>query len=178
MGTGRVVLAVFAGAAVWAVMWVGGAMTAAATLPGLPPAGQPVTQTSVLLGYIVYSVALSVLAGYVAATVGRGAREYRGDVAGRVPAAARHRLRGVGVVADAGVVPRGVPGPDRSGHSIWRAVARGEAHGRGVNPLACPALGLDRAQRDTKAQLHQFFEQNVNRYEPDPGVFVSEPTVI
>ena len=69
MKTGRVILAVLAGAVVWAVLWVGGAQAAQAAFPSVLPIGQPVTSTAALLGLIVYSVALSVLAGYVTASV-------------------------------------------------------------------------------------------------------------
>ena len=67
--TGRVILAVFAGAVVWAVLWVGGARAAQAAFPSVLPMGQPVTSTAALVGLIVYSVALSLLAGYVTASV-------------------------------------------------------------------------------------------------------------
>jgi len=69
MGTGRMILAVLAGAAVWAALWVGGTMGAAAAFPSALPAGQPVTNTGVLAALVVYSVILSVLAGYVTAAV-------------------------------------------------------------------------------------------------------------
>lgn len=69
MKTGRVILAVLAGAVVWAVLWVGGAQAAQAAFPSVLPLGQPVTSTAALLALIVYSVALSVLAGYVTASV-------------------------------------------------------------------------------------------------------------
>ena len=69
MKTGRVILAVLAGAVVWAVLWVGGAQAAQAAFPSVLPMGQPVTSTAALLALIVYSVALSVLAGYVTASV-------------------------------------------------------------------------------------------------------------
>ena len=67
--TGRVVLAVFAGAAVWAVLWVGGGQAAQAAFPSVLPVGQPVTSTGALVGLIIYSVVLSALAGYVTASV-------------------------------------------------------------------------------------------------------------
>ncbi len=66
MRWGRVILAVVAGAVVWAALWIGGTMA-------LVPQGQPVTQVGVLLGLILYSVVLSALAGYVAAAIARGA---------------------------------------------------------------------------------------------------------
>lgn len=63
----RAILAVVAGAVLWAVLWVGGTAGASAAL-GLAP-GEPVTHTGTLLGYIAYSVVLSLLAGYVAAAL-------------------------------------------------------------------------------------------------------------
>lgn len=66
---GRMILAVLAGAVVWAVLWVGGAQAAQSAFPELLRAGQPVTDTGALVGYILYSVLLSILAGYVTATV-------------------------------------------------------------------------------------------------------------
>ena len=62
---GRIVLAVVAGAAAWAVLWIGGNGAAQSALPQLVVAGQPLTHPGVLLGFIVYSVLLSVLAGYI-----------------------------------------------------------------------------------------------------------------
>lgn len=64
---GRDVMAVVAGAVLWAVLWVGGSALAAPMLGVV--AGQPITDTGVLLGYIAYSVLLSILAGYTAAAV-------------------------------------------------------------------------------------------------------------
>jgi hypothetical protein len=69
MGMGRMILAVLAGAAVWAALWVGGTMGAAAAFPSALPTGQPVTNAAVLAALIVYSVILSVVAGYVTAAV-------------------------------------------------------------------------------------------------------------
>ena len=65
--TGRAILAVVAGAVVWAALWVGGTQAAAAALPTVLAQGQPVTDSAALLGLILYSVALSMLAGYVTA---------------------------------------------------------------------------------------------------------------
>ncbi|HJR64972.1 MAG TPA: hypothetical protein VJ802_00980 [Gemmatimonadaceae bacterium] len=67
--TGRTILAVLAGAVVWAVLWVGGTQAAQAALPSVLGVGQPVTDAGVLVGLIVYSVVLSTLAGYVTATI-------------------------------------------------------------------------------------------------------------
>jgi hypothetical protein len=67
--TGRVILAVLAGAVVWATLWVGGTQAAQAALPSVLPAGQPVSSAAALGGLILYSAALSLLAGYVTASV-------------------------------------------------------------------------------------------------------------
>jgi hypothetical protein len=67
--TGRAVLAAVMGAVLWAALWIGGAVAAQAAFPDLLRAGQPVTHTGALVGYILYSVLLSVLAGYVTAVV-------------------------------------------------------------------------------------------------------------
>jgi hypothetical protein len=67
--TGRAILAVLAGAAVWAALWVGGTQAAMAVFPDLLPKGQPITHFGALLGLIVYSLPLSVLAGYVTGAV-------------------------------------------------------------------------------------------------------------
>jgi hypothetical protein len=63
----RIILAVIAGAAIWAALWVGGVK-----LVGI---GESVTDTGVMLGLIGYSVLLSLLAGFVtAAAAGHYAR--------------------------------------------------------------------------------------------------------
>ena len=67
--TGRAVLAVLTGAAVWAALWVGGTQAAQAAFPSVLTAGQPVTHVGALLGLILYSLPLSMLAGYVTAAV-------------------------------------------------------------------------------------------------------------
>jgi hypothetical protein len=67
--TGRTILSVVAGAVVWAVLWVGGTQAAQAALPSVLAMGQPVTDVGALVGLIVYSVLLSMLAGYVTAAV-------------------------------------------------------------------------------------------------------------
>lgn len=70
----RTIIAVLAGAAVWAVLWIGGTQAAAAAFPNLFAAGQPVTHTAALIGLIIYSLPLSVLAGYVTAAAAVGDR--------------------------------------------------------------------------------------------------------
>lgn len=71
---GRTIIAVLAGAAIWAVLWIGGTQAAAAVFPTHLAAAQPVTHTGVLIGLIIYSIPLSVLAGYVTAAVAVGDR--------------------------------------------------------------------------------------------------------
>jgi hypothetical protein len=71
---GRTIIAVLAGAAVWAALWIGGTQAASAAFPHLLAAGQPVTHTGALVGLIVYSLPLSLLAGYVTAAVAVGDR--------------------------------------------------------------------------------------------------------
>jgi hypothetical protein len=66
---GRAILAVIAGAAVWAVLWIGGTRAAQAAFPSALAEGQPITHVGALLGLILYSVPLSILAGYITATV-------------------------------------------------------------------------------------------------------------
>jgi hypothetical protein len=63
------ILAVLAGAVVWATLWVGGTQALQSAFPSLLAMGQPVTNAGALMGLILYSVALSVLAGYVTAAV-------------------------------------------------------------------------------------------------------------
>lgn len=71
MRGGRIVLAVIAGAAAWAVLWIGGTRAGQAAFPAQLTEGQPITHLAALLGLILYSVALSLLAGFVTAKVGR-----------------------------------------------------------------------------------------------------------
>ena len=66
---GRATAAVVAGAAVWAILWAGGTQASMAALPDILAPNQPITHTGILLGYIAYSVVLSLLAGYVTAAV-------------------------------------------------------------------------------------------------------------
>lgn len=73
-GTGRNVLAVIAGVVLWSVLWVGGAQLAAMMYPAVLAPGQPVTHTGALLGYIAFSVVLSVVAGYATAAAATGPR--------------------------------------------------------------------------------------------------------
>ena len=74
MGSGgRVVLGVIAGVALWSVLWVGGAQAAQAMFPGLPEAGVRLDDAGALLGFILYSAVLSILAGWTATALAGGA---------------------------------------------------------------------------------------------------------
>jgi hypothetical protein len=66
---GRMTLAVIAGAAVWAVLWIGGTKALQAAFPETLAPDRPVSHPGFLLAYIGYSVLLSVLAGWVTAAV-------------------------------------------------------------------------------------------------------------
>lgn len=68
-GTGRSALGVMIGMVVWSVLWLGGSSMAQSSLPELIPAGERVEHVGVLLGYLVWSIVLSVLAGYVTAAI-------------------------------------------------------------------------------------------------------------
>ena len=71
---GGTIKAVLMGAALWAILWVGGMKMAAILLPNLVSKGQPVTHTGVLLGLIIYSLPLSAFAGFVTAVMAVGDR--------------------------------------------------------------------------------------------------------
>lgn len=66
---GRAVGAVVAGAVVWAVLWIGGTRAAQRAWPTIAAPSEPVSHVGLLLGYIGFSVVLSVLAGWVTAAV-------------------------------------------------------------------------------------------------------------
>ena len=65
---GRSVLAVLAGAVVWAVLWLAGTSGLAALVPEHTAPDEPLTHVGIMLFLIALSVALSVLAGW---TTGR-----------------------------------------------------------------------------------------------------------
>ncbi|KPJ83991.1 MAG: hypothetical protein AMS19_02425, partial [Gemmatimonas sp. SG8_23] len=67
---GRTIGAVVVGVVLWGVLWNGG--NAALGAAGIIAVGEPVSSVPVLLGLIVYSGLLSVLAGFVAATIKGG----------------------------------------------------------------------------------------------------------
>lgn len=69
---GRAIGAVIAGAAVWAVLWIGMNTVLPSVLPEIYVPGQRLEHVPVLLGLIGYSVVLSMLAGYVTAAVRGG----------------------------------------------------------------------------------------------------------
>ena len=67
---GKMIGAVLAGAAAWAVPWLGGNAALAAMLPDHVVVGEPITHMGVLVGLIVFGgVLLSLLAGWVTAAV-------------------------------------------------------------------------------------------------------------
>jgi hypothetical protein len=68
---GRMIGAVLAGAATWAVLWVSGTMALSAAMPDVMAAGQPVTALAPLLALIACSVVLSVLAGFITARIAK-----------------------------------------------------------------------------------------------------------
>ena len=72
-GKGRIAGAVAAGALAWFVLWSGGTMAAQAAFPEVIDPNWPLTHVGALWGYILYSVILSVAAGYITAAVARSA---------------------------------------------------------------------------------------------------------
>lgn len=74
---GRKILGVVVGSAVWTVLWNLGNRGGQIAFPEALAPEQPITHFGALLGLIVYSVALSVLAGWLCAAIasaGAGAR--------------------------------------------------------------------------------------------------------
>lgn len=69
MSIKRTILAVMAGALTWAALWLGGTNAAMAAFPEPLASGQRLEHVGFLTAYIGYSVALSLLAGFVAAVV-------------------------------------------------------------------------------------------------------------
>jgi hypothetical protein len=70
--TARSASAVITGAILWALLWVGGAAIARAIWPDIIPAGARLDHTGALIGYLVLSVVISVLAGGVTARIAEG----------------------------------------------------------------------------------------------------------
>ena len=69
---GRAIGAVVAGAAVWAVLWLGMNAVLPSAIPDVYTMGEPLESVPVLLFLIAYSVGLSLLAGFVTAIVRGG----------------------------------------------------------------------------------------------------------
>ena len=67
---GRTIGAVVVGVVLWGLLWNGG--NAALVAAGVFTMGEPITGVGVLIGLLIYSAALSVLAGYVTAAVKAG----------------------------------------------------------------------------------------------------------
>ena len=71
---GRTIGAVLAGAAVWAVLWIGGNAALAGAMPDVVVVGERLEHVGALVFLIAYSGGLSVLAGFTTAKVrGEGA---------------------------------------------------------------------------------------------------------
>ena len=66
---GRAIGAVIAGAAFWAVLWIGGNAGMQAAFPDIISPDRPLTHLGILLTLIAYSAVLSVAAGYITAAV-------------------------------------------------------------------------------------------------------------
>jgi hypothetical protein len=70
----RIAAAVVTGAVLWAILWVGGAAIAQRIWPELIIPGQRLDHTGALLGYVAYSIIVSVISGYVTARIAAGTR--------------------------------------------------------------------------------------------------------
>jgi hypothetical protein len=68
---GRAIGAIVAGFVLWTVLWLGMNAIAAVALPEIIVPGEPLTHTGLLVAFILYGVVISVVAGYVCATVKR-----------------------------------------------------------------------------------------------------------
>lgn len=66
---GRAIVAVLAGAILWAVVWVGSMQAVQAAFPDAMAPGQPITNSGLLLALLAGSVLLSLVAGYVTVSV-------------------------------------------------------------------------------------------------------------
>lgn len=89
---GRAIGAVIAGYALWSVLWVGANGVLAQLMPDVIVPGTRIESVPLLLGYIVWSGVLSVLAGFVTARI---ARERSRGAVGALAAALL--LTGIGV---------------------------------------------------------------------------------
>lgn len=68
---GRALGGIVAGFLLWTVLWLGFASLMQAGFPDIIHPEQPLTHTGVLLGYVGYSVLISILAGFVCAAIRR-----------------------------------------------------------------------------------------------------------
>jgi hypothetical protein len=154
--TGRLVLGVIAGVTIWSLLWIAGTGAAQAAFPDVLDPAQRLEHVGALLGYIAYSVVLSLLSGYVAAAAAaaggaRAAMRAAWIVAvillglgiffevdrGGDPARVGDLLRGL-VLGDAPrLVSPGLPGPAGPGHGLRR-----EAEG-GVSRVSGGPLRLE-----------------------------------
>ena len=65
----RSIVAVVVAWVLWTALWLGGTAAAGALFPSAVTAGQPLFHTGALIGFLVWSVVASLVAGYVCATV-------------------------------------------------------------------------------------------------------------
>ncbi len=68
---GRSILAVLAGAVVWAVLWLGSNATLVAVFPGQLVPNEYIGHTGILMTLLALCIAFSLLAGYVTGVVAR-----------------------------------------------------------------------------------------------------------
>jgi len=68
----RTILAVLLGTVVWGILWNLGTQAAMAAFPEIAQPERPIGHPGMLLAFIAYSVVLSVLAGFLTATVASG----------------------------------------------------------------------------------------------------------
>lgn len=66
---GRAIAAVVAGFLLWTVLWLGFGAAMGAMMPEAAAPGQPVTSSAVLLTFLVYSVLISAVSGWVCAAI-------------------------------------------------------------------------------------------------------------
>ena len=66
---GRAIAAVVSGYVLWTVLWLGFTAVAQMLFPGMIDPEQPLTHTGVLVGYLAYSVVISIAAGFVCAAI-------------------------------------------------------------------------------------------------------------
>lgn len=67
---GRAVLGVVVAWVLWSMLWVGMSASAQAAFPDLIDPSQRLEHVGVLVGYVVWSAVISVLAGFVCARIG------------------------------------------------------------------------------------------------------------